>query len=74
MIEISAPWSVSGRIAGLSRHSVLEYRPRPIGHERNPGRAWRLRAGWLMIAFGGPDGWRADGHGPERRDEGSRDG
>ena len=36
MIEISAPWSASGRIAGLSRHSVLEHRPRPIGHERKP--------------------------------------
>lgn len=74
MIEISAPWSASGLIAGLSRHSVIEHRPRPIGHERKPDRAWRLQAGRLMIAFGGPDGRRAYGYGPERHDEGSRDG
>ena len=74
MIKSSAPWNASGRPAGLSHHSVPEQRPRPIGHERMPNRAWRLLAGRLTIAFGGPNRWRADGHGAERRDEGSRDG
>jgi hypothetical protein len=74
MIEISAPWSASGRSAGLCQHSVLEQRSPPIGPERKPDRAWRLLAGRLMIAFGGPNHWRADGHGAERRDKGSRDG
>lgn len=74
MIESSAPWEASGRPAGLSHHSVLEQRPRPIGHEQMPNRAWRLPAGRLMSAFGGPNDRRADGQGAERRDEGSRDG
>jgi hypothetical protein len=74
MTDISAPWRGSGRIAGLNRHSNVKHRPHPTSQRRKTDRAWCLQVGRLMIAFGGTDGWCSDGHGPERRDEGSRHG
>ncbi len=74
MNDFSTTWCGSGRIAVLHRHNLVDHRRWPAGHRRKPDRGRCMQAGRLMIAFGGPDGWCSDGPGPERRDEGSRDG